>query len=103
MYNVSIDFEGHKVTGWADLCGPHAECEGSEVTSVTPANSDKDFRDRALRAVEADALRQHNKAFEGHYSPSDYDHRDDYDSYDSYCSGQGGDYWISEDGEYRCG
>ena len=61
MYSVSIDFEGHKVAGWADLCGPYAECEGSEVTSVTPANNDKDFRDRALSAVEEAAYKQHQE------------------------------------------
>ena len=101
MYNVSIDFEGHKVTGWAALCGPYAECEGSEVTSVTPANSDKDFRDRALSAVEAAAYEKHQAAFAGHGRDDDYDYED---TYTDYCSSRGGDYWQDpESGEYRCG
>ena len=99
MFNVSIDFEGHKVSGWADLCGPYAECEGSEVTSVTPANDDEDFRDRALSAVEAAAYEQHKERFERDYSASDWD-----DQYDHPQTQVGPDYWIDrESGEYRCG
>lgn len=111
MYNVSIEFKGFAVTGWADLCGPYAECEGSEVTSVThigEADVSKclmsilkdSFIQEALSAVEADALKQHNERFAGHGRPDDYDY---HDAYDDYCASRGGDYWISEDGEYRCG
>jgi len=99
MYKVSIDFEGHKVTGWADLCGPYAEIEGSEVTSVTPANSDEGFLERAMDAVVSDAYEQHKKRFENHRHPDDYD---DYD--DGSYSSTTGDYWVDrETGEYRCG
>ena len=98
MYNVSIDFEGHKVSGWADLCGPYAECEGSEVTSVTPANDDEEFCERAMDAVVSAAYKMHEDAFAGHRHPDDYDD-DDRHSHQS-----GPDYWIDrESGEYRCG
>ena len=101
MYNVSIDFEGYKVTGWADLCGPYAEIEGSEVTSVAPANNDKGFRERALSAVVSAAYKMHQDAFAGHGRDDDYDYED---AYTDYCSSRGGDYWQDpESGEYRCG
>ena len=105
MYSVSIDFEGHKVAGWADLCGPYAECEGSEVTSVTPANNDKDFRDRALSAVEEAAYKQHQDRFEHHYSASDWDAgASSWNMYDHPDTQVGPDYWRDpESGEYRCG
>ena len=89
------------MTGWADLCGPYAEIEGSEVTSVSPANNDRDFRDRALSAVEAAAYEKHQAAFSGHGREEDYEYDD---AYTDYCSSRGGDYWQDpESGEYRCG
>tara|TARA_B110000014_G_C19597241_1_gene316761 strand:+ start:98 stop:394 length:297 start_codon:yes stop_codon:yes gene_type:complete len=98
MYNVEISFEGHTVKGWADLCGPYAEIEGSEVTSVSPPNSDEAFRDRAMDAVVSAAYKMHQEAFAGHSHPDDYDDYDD----GNYQSGP--DYWIDrESGEYRCG
>jgi len=100
MYNVEISFEGHTVKGWADLCGPYAECEGSEVTSVSPPNSDEAFRERAMDAVVSAAYKMHQEAFAGHRVPND----DYHDDYDNYCSSRGGDYWVDpESGEYRCG
>jgi len=97
MYNVAIDFENHRVTGWADLCGPYAEIEGSEVTSVTPANDNKDFRERAMDAVVSAAFKMHQDAFAGHSHPDDYDDYGDHHQ-------TGPDYWVDrESGEYRCG
>lgn len=99
MYKVSIDFEDHKVAGWADLCGPYAECEGSEVTSVIPENTDTDFLSRALEAIEGDAYEQHKERFERDYSASDWDDQCDHPQ-----TQVGPDYWIDrESGEYRCG
>ncbi len=109
MYNVSIEFNGYTVTGWADLCGPYAECEGSEVTSIVkpgytanlmPIMQDS-FIEEALSAVEAAAYKKHQAAFAGHSRDDDYDYED---TYTDYCSSRGGDYWQDpESGEYRCG
>jgi|TARA_Y100000310_G_C20638910_1_gene792778 hypothetical protein len=96
MFNVSIEFEGHRVTGWADLCGPYAEIEGSEITLVSPPNNDEAFLERAMDAIVSDAYEQH-KARHGVYRDPDYMDYDDHHQV-------GPDYWIDpESGEYRCG
>lgn len=101
MYNVCINFEGHEVTGWAEFCGPYAECEGSEVISVSPENNDKSFMSRALSAVEDAAYKKYEEAHAGRSRNDDYDYED---TYTDYCSSRGGDYWQDpESGEYRCG
>ena len=102
MINVTIEFEGHTITGCCDFYGPYHETDGAEVEECEPANSDPCFIARAEQAIEAAAYEQY-RATRGR-PQGGYDYDDYPDDYNDWCSSRGGDYWRDpESGEYRCG
>ena len=51
MINVTIEFEGHTITGCCDFYGPYHETDGAEVEECEPANSDPCFIARPSRRL----------------------------------------------------
>lgn len=102
MPTVTVEFT-HKGTtytaeGSADFYGPYAECDGAEITDLSPETQDKDVKAEAEEAVRDAAYKAHKAR---HGAPQG-DPNDDYDDRDSHTSGP--DYWQDpESGEYRCG
>lgn len=99
MATVTIEFEGHTLTGGCHFCGPYHESEGAWIEECEPANDDPAFRRDALQAVEEAAYEQ----FKSRNGSAPGDPNDDWMDYDDgYSSGP--DYWRDPDsGEYRCG
>ena len=108
MIQVTIELEGHTVTGCCDFYEPgdgSIESDGAEIEECSPANSDPCFIARAEQAIEAAAFEQYRTLLSRHQGGPDYDDYNDYeDDYNDWCSSRGGDYWRDpESGEYRCG